>query len=94
MATTYGPGSLNISWSLAFMEGVAVQFTLTATNLNVLEVGSPIVVAGIRDRHYVLSHSDSTSDRFRVEVVASNLAGSSAPSEILVSFHSLNNVNN
>ena len=52
-ATENGVGSLNISWSLVTIEGVAVTFTVTVTNLNDSSTG-PMEVSGIQDQHYII----------------------------------------
>ena len=77
-----GLGSLNVSWSHATTEGVAVDFTLTATNLN----DSNIVVMGIEDLHQTLTIQDNMScDVYSFIVTARNAAGSSSPSDTLTS---------
>lgn len=77
VATENGLGSLNITWSL---DGVAVLFTLTATNPN----ASPIVVSGIPDQYYIFTVENVTScDIYSFQVIAVNDAGSSDTSEII-----------
>ena len=66
-----------------------MQFTLTATRLDTSGAGQPIVVPGIQDQHYIFNPDAITScDAYRIEVVASNLAGSGPPSEISVTLPS------
>ena len=82
-ATENGIGSLNISWSLVTIEGVAVTFTVTVTNLNDSSTG-PMEVSGIQDQHYILTLEDSTScDVYSFQVTAVNGAGTGTPSEII-----------
>ena len=59
-ATENGVGSLNISWSLVTIEGVAVTFAVIVTNLNDSSTG-PMEVSGIQDQHYIFTLEDSTS---------------------------------
>ena len=81
-ATENGVGSLNISWSLVTIEGVAVNFTVTVTNLN--DSSTPMEVSGIQDQHYILTLEDSTScDVYSFQVTAVNGAGTGTPSEII-----------
>ena len=70
-ATENGVGSLNISWSLVTIEGVAVTFTVTTvTNLNDSSTG-PVEVSGIQDQHYIFTLEDSTScDVYSFQVTA------------------------
>ena len=78
-ATENGVGSLNISWSLVTIEGVAVNFTVTVTNLN-----GPMEVSGIQDQHYIFTLEDGTScDVYSFQVTAVNGAGTGTPSEII-----------
>ena len=81
-ATENGVESLNISWSLMTMEGEAVNFTVTVTNLN---DSSTMEVSGIQYHHYIFNKSrDSTScDVYSFQVTAVNGAGSGTPSEII-----------
>ena len=82
-ATQNGVGSLNISWSLVTIEGVAVTFTVTVTNLNDSSTG-PMEVSGIQDQHYIFTLEDSTScDVYSFQVTAVNGAGTGTPSEII-----------
>ena len=82
-ATENGVGSLNISWSLVTIEGVAVNFTMNVTNLNDSSTG-PMEVSGIQDQHYILTLEDSTScDVYSFQVTAVNGAGTGAPNEII-----------
>ena len=82
-ATENGVGSLNISWSFVTIEGVAVIFTVTVTNLNDSSTG-PMEVSGIQDQHYIFSLEDSTScDVYSFQVTAVNGAGTGTPSEIM-----------
>ena len=82
-ATENGVGSLNISWSLVTIEGVAVTFTVTVTNLNDSSTG-PMEVSGIQDQHYIFTLEDSTScDVYSFQVTAVNGAGTGTPSEII-----------
>ena len=79
-ATENGVGSLNISWSLVTIEGVAVNFTVTVTNLST----GPMEVSGIQDQHYIFTLEDSTScDVYSFQVAAVNGAGTGTPSEII-----------
>ena len=81
--TENGVGSLNISWSLVTIEGVAVTFTVTVTNLNDSSTG-PMEVSGIEDQHYIFTLEDSTScDVYSFQVTAVNGAGTGTPSEII-----------
>ena len=80
-----GLGSLNVSWSHATIKGVAVEFTLTATNLNDSNA-DPILVIFVEDLHWTLTIQDSTScDVYSFRVTARNAAGSSSPSDTLTS---------
>ena len=84
-ATENGVGSLNISWSLVTIEGVAVTFTVTVTNLNDSSTG-PMEpeVSGIQDQHYIFTLEDSTScDVYSFQVTAVNGAGTGTPSETI-----------
>ena len=82
-ATENGVGSLNISWSLVTIEGVAVTFTVTVMNLNDSSTG-PMEVSGIQDQHYIFTLEDSTScDVYSFQVTAVNGAGTGTPSEII-----------
>ena len=82
-ATENGVGSLNISWSLVTIEGVAVNFTVTVTNLNDSSTG-PMEVSGIQDQYYIFTLEDSTScDVYSFQVTAVNGAGTGTPSEII-----------
>ena len=82
-ATENGVGSLNISWSLVTIEGVAVNFTVTVMNLNDSSTG-PMEVSGIQDQHYIFTLEDSTScDVYSFQVTAVNGAGTGTPSEII-----------
>ena len=86
-----GLGSLNVSWSHTSIRGVAVEFTLTATNLNNSTLtatnlnnsnADPIVVTRIEDLHSTLTTQDNTScDVYSFRVTARNDAGSSIPSD-------------
>ena len=81
-AIANGFGSLNISWSLVTIEGVAVIFTVTVTNLNDSSTG-PMEVSGIQDQHYIFTIEDSTScDVYSFQVTAMNGAGTGTPSQI------------
>lgn len=84
--------SLNISWSLTNdIEGVAVEFTLTATNLND-STAIPIIESGITVRHQILTIVDTGTlcDVYSFRVIARNAAGSSGPSDnVTSSFPSL-----
>ena len=81
--TENGVGYLNISWSLVTIEGVAVNFTVTVTNLNDSSTG-PMEVSGIQDQHYIFTLEDSTScDVYSFQVTAMNGAGTGTPSEII-----------
>ena len=83
-ATENGVGSLNISWSLVTIEGVAVNFTVTATNLNDSSTG-PMEVSGIQDQHYIFTLEDSTScDVYSFQVTAVNGAETGTPSQIII----------
>ena len=74
-ATENGVGSLNISWSLVTIEGVAVTFTVTIMNLNDSSTG-PMEVSGIQDQHYIFTLEDSAScDVYSFQVTAVNDAG-------------------
>ena len=82
-ATENGVGSLNISWSLVTIEGVAVTFSVTVMNLNDSSTG-PMEVSGIQDQHYIFTLEDSTScDVYSLQVTAVNGAGTGTPSEII-----------
>ena len=82
-ATENGVGSLNISWSLVTIEGVAVNFTVTVMNLNDSSTG-PMEVSGIQDQHYIFTLEDSTScDVYSFQVTAVNGAGTGTPSQII-----------
>ena len=82
-ATENGVGSLNISWSLVTIEGVAVNFTMTVTNLNDSSTG-PMEVSEIQDQHYIFTLGDNTScDVYSFQVTAVNGAGTGTPSEII-----------
>ena len=82
-ATENGVGSLNISWSLVTIEGVAVNFTVTVMNLNDSSTG-PMEVSGIQDQHYIFTLEDSTScDVYSFQATAENGAGRGTPSEII-----------
>ena len=82
-ATENGVGSLNISWSLVTIEGVAVTFTVTVTNLNDSSTGS-MEVSGIQVQHYIFTLEDSTScDVYSFQVTAVNGAGTGTPSQII-----------
>ena len=71
-ATENGVGSLNISWSLVTIEGVAVTFIVTVMNLNDSSTG-PMEVSGIQDQHYIFTLEDSTScDVYSFQVTAVN----------------------
>ena len=64
-------------------EGVAVNFTVTVTNLNDSSTG-PMEVSGIRDQHYIFTLEDSTScDVYSFQVTAMNGAGTGTPSQII-----------
>ena len=79
-ATENGVRSLNISWSLVTIEGVAVNFTVTVTNLST----GAMEVSGIQDQHYIFTLEDSTScDVYSFQVTAVNGAGTGTPSEII-----------
>ena len=79
-ATENGPGSLNISWSLAFVEGVTVNFTLTAINLN----DSTTQIISTQEQHHIFSVRDSTScDTYSFQVTAMADSGDSDPSEVI-----------
>ena len=83
VATENGVESLNISWSLVTIEGVAVNFTVTVMNLNDSSTGS-MEVSGIQDQHYIFTLEDSTScDVYSFQVTAVNGAGTGTPSEII-----------
>ena len=83
LAAENGVGSLNISWSLITIEGVAVNFTVTVTNLNDSSTG-PMEVSGIQDQNYIFTLEDSTScDVYSFQVTAVNGAGTGTPSEII-----------
>ena len=83
-ATENGVGSLNISWSLVTIEGVAVNFTVTVTNLNDSSTG-PMEVSGIQDKHYIFTLEDSTlCDVYSFQVTAVNGAGTGTPSENII----------
>ena len=84
-ATENGVGSLNIFWSLVTIEGVAVNFTVTVTNLNDSMANTgPMEVSGIQDQHYIFTLEDSTScDVYSFQVTAMNGAGTGTPSEII-----------
>ena len=72
-------GSLNISWSLVIIEGVAVNFTVTVTHTNLSSE-----VSGIQDQHYIFTIEDSTScDVYSFQVTATNSAGTGTPSQII-----------
>ena len=80
-----GFGSFNVSWSHTTIEGVAVDFTLTATIPNDSNA-DPIVVTGIKDLHQTLTVQDNTScDVYSFRVTARNAAGSSSPSDSITS---------
>ena len=65
------------------IEGVAVNFTVTVTNLNDSSTG-PMEVSGIQDQHYIFTLEDSTScDVYSFQVTAMNGAGTGTPSEII-----------
>ena len=82
--TENGVGSLNISWSLVSIEGVAVNFTVTGTNLNNPSIAWPVEVSGIQDQHYIFTLEDSTScDVYSFQATAMNGAGTGTPSEII-----------
>ena len=75
-AVDNGPGLLNISWSLAFIEGVALEFTLTATKLNASDDSEALVVSGIQDQHYLFDAKDNTPcSEYHFKVEAKNNAG-------------------
>ena len=83
-ATEKGVGSVNISWSLVTIEGVAVTFTVTVMNLNDSSSTGPMEVSGIQDQHYIFTLEDSTScDLYSFQVTAVNGAGTGTPSEII-----------
>ena len=78
-------GALDISWSLAFMDRVPVNFTLTVMNLNT-SIPEPIIVPGIRDRHYTFTAGNGTlCDLYSFQITAVTDAVSSDPSEVIVS---------
>ena len=65
------------------IEGVAVNLTVTVTNLNDSSTG-PMEVSGIQDQHYIFTLEDSTScDVYSFQVTAVNSAGTGTPSEII-----------
>ena len=88
-ATENGVGSLNISWSLVTIEGVAVTFTVTVMNLNDSSTGT-MEVSGIQDQHYIFTLEDSTScDVYSFQVTAVNGAGTNSSDIITRSLPSL-----
>lgn len=88
-ATENGAGSLIIFWSLPTVVGVAVEFTLTAANLNNSSTGS--IVSTTQDQRLVVALPDNTScDVYSFQVTAGNAAGISTPSDSIIrSFPSL-----
>ena len=79
-ATENGLGSLNISWSLAFIEGVPVNFTLTAISPS----DELIVMSGIRDQHYIFTADHHKCDSYGYSVQAENILGLSDNSAVLI----------
>ena len=88
-ATLHGPQAFNISWSFTYIEGVPVEFTLTATRLGPSGDGQPMFVRGIQDQHYIFNPDAITScDSYRFEVEAMNSEGSGRSNETTVTFPS------
>ncbi len=84
-ATEIGLGSISLSWTLGFIEGVPVDFTLTVMNLNASNA-EPIVTSGVRDQHYIFTTKNSSScDVYSYQVAARTDAGGSGPSEVITS---------
>jgi hypothetical protein len=80
-----GVGSLNISWSLADISLVPVNFTTTAVNLNNSE--QSLMNVTTQDHFQVLS--SNSCGVFQFQVRANNLAGASSSDTISGSFRSL-----
>lgn len=82
-----GAGSLNISWSLVTIEGVAVEFTVNATNL---KYSTEIIIKTAQYYHVITSADKTSCDVYSIQVGARNNAGSSSPSDgITQTFSSL-----
>jgi hypothetical protein len=83
-----GVGSLNISWSLADISLIPVNFTITAINLNNSEESVNIIT---QDLFQVLSSPNNATscDVYQFQVTAVNPAGANSSGFIFASFPSL-----
>jgi hypothetical protein len=83
-----GVGSLNISWSLADISLIPVNFTITALNWNNSEES---VNATTQDLFQVISSPNNATscDVYQFQVTAKNPAGVTSSNLIFVSFPSL-----
>ena len=88
--TENGAGSLNISWSHEFVEGVPINFTLNSTSLNATSA-KPNLTPGIQDQHYIFTVESSTpceAYSFTVTAMAAGVASSGASEEVIGSIPS------
>jgi hypothetical protein len=84
-----GVGSLNISWSLADISLIPVNFTITAVNLNNSE--QSLMNVTTQDLFQVISSPDNATscDAYQFQVTAKNPAGVTSSISIFSSFPSL-----
>ena len=83
-ASDNGLGSLNISWSLGFIEEIPVNFILTAINLGVSSA-KPIVISGIKDQFHVFSvqnHTCADVYSFQVAAMAADVESSNSSATV------------
>ena len=85
IATENGLGSLNISWSFAFQEGIPINFTLFAINLNTTDDVQTTQKTGIRDQYLAFVVDSPTScDSYSFTVAAVNRVGQGDSSEATI----------